>query len=180
MMDLPFETHRGLIEPLSGCDHVKRIFLKRFYQFISNIRSSRKPILRTLLSSIQLDTLSTTGRNLRGMMLLTGKCSIDDVTFDDLRTFSYFTRPEDDYWKIEMLQHLLEERNFSILDDEDTAWLNFLASNQLPWHSSVDLPGCEECHGTSPLGGRGRGQHSCFILRPNTVNKLSSIINNTE
>ena len=129
MLDLPFETHRGLIEPLSGCDHVKRIFLKRFFQFISKIRTSKKPILRTLLSSIQLDTLSTTGRNLRGMMLLTEKCSIDDITLDDLRTFPYFSRPEDDYWKIEIMQHLLEERTFSTLDDEDTKWLNFLASN---------------------------------------------------
>ena len=28
MMDLPYDTHRGLIEPLSGCNHIKRIFIK--------------------------------------------------------------------------------------------------------------------------------------------------------
>ena len=56
-------------------------------------------------------------------MLLTGKCSKDDITLND------FARPEDDNWKIEMLQQLLDERTFSNLDDEDTAWVNFLASN---------------------------------------------------
>ena len=30
ILELPHATHRGLIEPLSGRRHVKRIFLKRF------------------------------------------------------------------------------------------------------------------------------------------------------
>ena len=96
MMDLPFDTHRGLIESLSGCEHIKRLFFKRFHQFILRIRSSKKPILRTLLSTIQYDTLSTTGKNLRGIMLLSNKCSIDEITVEDIGSFPYFPRPEED------------------------------------------------------------------------------------
>ena len=130
MLDLPFETHHGLIEPLSDCQHIKRVFLKRFLEFISNLSSSKKPILQTLLSAIQLDTTSTTGRNLRNIILqLCGKCSIDDISVDDITNFPYFPRPVDDYWKCEMLQHMLEEKNFRTLDDDEIQWMNYLASN---------------------------------------------------
>ena len=102
MLDLPYETHRGLIEPLSGCEHIKRILLKRFLQFRSKLSISKKPILRTLLSAIQMDTTSTTGRNLRSIMLLCEKSSIDDITVDDINKFPYFPRPAEEYWKCEM------------------------------------------------------------------------------
>ena len=129
MLDLPYDTHRGLIEPLSGSEHIKRAFLKRFLQFTSKIRTSKKPILNTLLSSIQFDTTSTTGRNLRNIMLLCQKCSIDDITVDDINNFPYFPRPADEDWKCEMLQQLLEEKDFRILDKEETEWMDHLASN---------------------------------------------------
>ena len=62
-------------------------------------------------------------------MLLSNKCSIEEITVEDIESFPYFPRPEEDNWKIEMMQHLLEEKNFSILDDTDNEWLDFLASN---------------------------------------------------
>ena len=129
MLDLPFDTHRGLIEPLSGCDHIKRVFIKRFLQFRSKMMSSIKPILRTLLETVQLDTTSTTGKNLRGIMLLSNKCSIDDITVDDINAFPYFPRPDDEAWKCEMLQHMLEEKVFTTLDKTEVEWMNYLASD---------------------------------------------------
>ena len=79
-MKLHWATHRELIEPLSQSKHVKLIFIKRFLQMITQIRSSTKPILRSLLSAIELDTRSTTGRNLRYIMILLDKVSIQDIT----------------------------------------------------------------------------------------------------
>ena len=107
-MDLPYGTHRGLIEPLSGRKHLKRTFMKRFLQMICKIRSSSKTILPTLLSAIELDTRSSTGNNLREIMLLTDKLSIFDITPEDADHFTYFPRPEEDIWKIEVIQCLLE------------------------------------------------------------------------
>ena len=53
-------------------------------------------------------------------MLLTSKGSIDELCVND--HFSYFPRPEDDEWKIELLTQMIEERdrgqgkwNFSII-----------------------------------------------------------------
>ena len=91
--------------------------------------SSVKPILKTLISAIQVDTTSTTGRNLRSIMLLSKKCCIDDISEDDINNFPYYPRPIEDDWKCEMLQNILEEKNFSTLDNSDIEWMNYLASN---------------------------------------------------
>ena len=41
MLDIPRETHRYLIEPLSGTSHVKSILVKRFLTFLEQIRNRR-------------------------------------------------------------------------------------------------------------------------------------------
>lgn len=132
-LDLPYSTHRGLIEPLSGKKHLKRVLLKRFLQMINKIRSSSKMILKTLLTAIEKDTRSTTGKNLRGMMLLTDKLSIFDITPEDADHFSYFPRPEEDLWKTEVIQCLLEEREEPCRegnwDDSDLELMNYLCAN---------------------------------------------------
>ena len=127
MMDIPWDTHRGLIEPLSKSSHIKRVFIKNFIQFITKIRNSNKPLLRTLLEAIKCDTRSTTGKNLRGIMLLTSKGSIDELCVND--HFSYFPRPEDDEWKIELLTQMIEERDRGQLDKEEMELFNYLCTN---------------------------------------------------
>jgi hypothetical protein len=52
MLDLPNATHRGLIEPLTGRKHLKRVLLKQFLRMIEKIRISKKPLLRMLLKVI--------------------------------------------------------------------------------------------------------------------------------
>ena len=59
-------------------------------------------------------------------MILTGKNSISCIKIADIDSFSYFTRPEEDQWKTEMLQHLVEERSNRGLDDSELEWLEFL------------------------------------------------------
>ena len=96
---------------------------------ISKIRSSSKTILTTLLSAIELDTRSTTGKNLREIMLLTDKLSIYDIKTEDADHFPYFPRPEEDAWKTEVIQCLLEEREQGNLDESDLELLNYLCAN---------------------------------------------------
>ena len=129
MMDLPWETHRGLIEPLSKTSHIKRLFIKNFIQFITNIEKSTKPLLRTILKAIMYDTRSTTGRNLRGIMLLLNKRSVEEISLNDVANFPYYPRPEDDEWKTEILTLMSEERDRGYLDKEDTEWFNYLCTS---------------------------------------------------
>ena len=110
MLDLPIETHRGLIEPLSGRQHLRKTFSQRFISFIDKLRKSKKPILRVLLSEIQHDVRSNTGRNLRMLMLHTDKSDISQIVMSDAENLPYFDMAEEEEWRIEMLRHLLEER----------------------------------------------------------------------
>ena len=129
MMDLPWSTHRGLIEPLTNSRHIKRSFIRNFIQFINKIKNSTKPLLRTLLEAIKYDTRSTTGSNLRGIMLLSSKSNIEDISVNDGDQFPYFPRPEDEDWKAEMLNQLIDEKDRGCLDKEEIEWLDYLCTS---------------------------------------------------
>ena len=93
---------------------------------ISNIRKSKKPILRCLLSEIERDARSTTGRNLRMIMLQTEKSDISDIQVSDADKIPYHDLAEDEDWRTGMILHLLEERREAPLDNEDQEWLAYL------------------------------------------------------
>ena len=129
MLDLPYSTHRSLIEPLSGRPHLKRIFIRRFLQFIASIRKSTKPVLNTILTVTNSDTRSTTGKNLRGIMLLTKKPSIEDIKWEDSELLEYFPIQDEDKWKSELLNLMIEEREQGNFDKNDQELMDFLCSN---------------------------------------------------
>ena len=126
MLDLPQPTHRGLIEPIFGEPHLKRVLLKRFLLMLEQIRKSKKPQLRMLLKLCEIYTNSTTGKNLRNIMLITKKQVIEDINIEDINSFPYFPRPDEDEWKLEMLEYLVEEQNSGGLDESQIEWLEFL------------------------------------------------------
>ena len=65
MFDLPYATHRHLIEPITGAKHVRTVLVSRFLGFIEQVRRSDKMVPKLLLSHISQDVRSTTGLNLR-------------------------------------------------------------------------------------------------------------------
>ena len=90
------------------------------------IRQSKKPILKLLLSAIESDGRSNTGKNLRSIRILTDKHDICDIQLSDLDPIPYVQVKDDEVWKIEVIKHILEEREEHPLDDEDTEWLEHL------------------------------------------------------
>ena len=62
-------------------------------------------------------------------MFLTGKQSIEDIEMVDVDNFPYFPRPEEDEWKLGMVEHLVEERDAGGLDDSQLEWLEYLCSS---------------------------------------------------
>ena len=111
-MKVTMELHfRELIEPLSKSKHVKVIFIQRLLQMINQIRNSSKPILKTLLSEIQYDTSSVTGRNLRNIMLLLKKNSISEITTADCESIKYCEVALEREWRVELIELLLTERD---------------------------------------------------------------------
>ena len=70
LLDIHRNTHRYFVEPLSGTQHIQTSLHRRFIKFIDKINYSNKPVMRYMLSLINRDCRSTTGKNLRKIMLL--------------------------------------------------------------------------------------------------------------
>ena len=81
-----------------------------------SIKKSKKPILRTIFSEIQYDVRSNTGRNLRMLMIQLDKSDLNQIQISDIESLPYFDMAVDEEWRLEMLKHLLEEREKSPLD----------------------------------------------------------------
>ena len=110
MNDLPLATHRFLIEPISGLPHMSRTLVRRYMSFIDQIKNSKKLALRQLLEIAQSDVRTTTGANLRFIMLLTEKNKIDDLKAGNV-DFAYHTVKEADKWKIDFVKELIDVKN---------------------------------------------------------------------
>ena len=100
ILRLPRNSHRYFIEPLSGTRHVWFALLKRFLNVVTMIASSTKRVLRSMLSVVKNDCRSTTGNNLRKIMLMLNKNNLDPIAKYDLSNLSYAKVPPDDKWKV--------------------------------------------------------------------------------
>ena len=72
MADLPYATHRYLIEPVSGVQHMTISLIRYFLNFINKIKQSPIAVLRNLYSIAKADVRTTTaGSNHRNILLQT-------------------------------------------------------------------------------------------------------------
>ena len=125
MYDLPLQTHKYLIEPISETRHLKFVLIDRFLGFLQQIEKSRKHIPKQLLSFIKHDVRSTTGSNLRNILMLTDKHNIEDVTKDDLQKLEYAPIDENDKWKVNIIKEITDIKfNKLIVEDFTTEELD--------------------------------------------------------
>ena len=111
MFDLPQDTHRYFIEPISETRHLKFVLIDRFLNFLTQIEKSTKQVPKQLLKFIKRDARSTTGSNLRNILLLTGKDTIDEISRDDTKALKYYECEPENQWKIKMLTELIDVKN---------------------------------------------------------------------
>ena len=107
MFDLPLATHRYFIEPLTGLPHVRRILASRFLKFINMIRSSDKKAVVELLDLVQSDVRTTTGHNLRSIMLEAGRHHIGELVAGNV-DIKYHEVSEDEAWRVDFLKEIVE------------------------------------------------------------------------
>ena len=74
MLRIDRRTHRCLIEPLSGTQHVKRSIFKAFISFVNKLQYSPKEVVRDVFQLIKGDCRSITGSNIRNINL---DCAVD-------------------------------------------------------------------------------------------------------
>ena len=60
-----------------------------------------------MLAVVERDCRSTTGGNLRKIMLLLNKTNIDNISKDDLKKLQYHLSPPGDEWKIQLARELI-------------------------------------------------------------------------
>ena len=111
MFDLPIGTHRHLIEPITKQKHLRITLLSRFMGFIEQIKKSEKLIPKMFLSHIMSDVRSTTGLNLRNILLQTNKLSVDELKKDDTSSIKYHPTLADDKWKETLILEILDVRD---------------------------------------------------------------------
>ena len=108
MQDLPLATQRNLIEPLSGYKHLRKVLAMRFLGFMSQIERSAKGIPKRLLNFIKHDVRSTTGRNLRKILLLTEKTNVEQLDKIDASSVKYHPLREEEAWKVNLIKELID------------------------------------------------------------------------
>ena len=107
MFNLPFSTHRYLIEPMTNMQHPKKILMKRYLSFIKSIEGSPKKSLRELLNIVKNDTRSNTGCNLRQIMLNLGLNNISEVESPMVDQYMYHPIQDDDMWRVPFLEEMI-------------------------------------------------------------------------
>ena len=105
------KTHRFLIEPLSGTQHVKRSIFKAFVSFANKLQNSSKEVIRDVFHLVKEDCRSTTGSNIRNISL---DCAVDQVhpfAEVNIENKDFFPAPPDSAWKAPLIRELIDIRD---------------------------------------------------------------------
>ena len=103
--NIPRESHRYLIQPISGQKHLKVQLLKRFKSFVKILKGSNKPHLRYLAQLQENDMRSTYGRNCRNLCSDANVNTPEEVNIENI---SYVDLPQEESWRVPFLKELLE------------------------------------------------------------------------
>ena len=110
MLDVPLRTHRYLLEPVARVDHVTLQLAKLFLGFVNQIKKSHKPLMVQLLDKVKYDVRSTTGKNLRMLMLLTKKTNVDQISKEDYKRIDYHKISVDERWRVYLIEEMIDYR----------------------------------------------------------------------
>ena len=114
MFNLPLATHRHLISPVTNHRHIRITLISRFLSFIHQLKLSEKSVPRMLFYNTMYDVRSTTGRNLRKILLETDKCNVDSLSKHDVKELSYHETEKVDLWKENILTELIDTKEGSV------------------------------------------------------------------
>ena len=107
MFDLPLQTHRYFMCPISESQHVKHMLIKRFISFTQKLESSQKCSLRHLYRIVKNDAQTTTGSNIRNIQILIGK-EDQKLTESDAMKVKYHEVKKEDEWKVKFVNEIIE------------------------------------------------------------------------
>ena len=142
MWNLPFNAHRGFVEPLGGF-HAQVLIFSRYIGFLQSTRKSNKMVVKYLLEKVLLDLNTITGQNVRYIL---EKCDERDIMKINpgqfKKNFKFSELPEDELWKVNIIKEITNINqnvlvlNENVNDDEEVAFtreeleeiMNFVAT----------------------------------------------------
>ena len=107
MFDLPLQTHRYFMCPISESQHVKHMLIKRFISFTQKLESSKKCSVRHLYRIVKNDAQTTTGSNIRNIQILIGKEDQKFIPIDAMKVKYHEVKKEDE-WKVKFVKEIIE------------------------------------------------------------------------
>ena len=110
MFKLDRKTHRYLIEPISGMEHLKCAIHKRFISFTEKLSSSPKTVVKDLYRKFGNDCRSTTGSNLRRVMLHYNTIPFSP-TPNEVSRKGFEATPEGEEWRSNVIHELIDVRD---------------------------------------------------------------------
>ena len=128
--DIPRNTHKYLIEPISKNCHLKINLLKRFITFFKSLANCDKPHIKYLHNIQQNDFRSVFGRNCNNICAEAGVDSVFEASIFDI---SYAKVPQEEEYRIYLICELLEMRagrlDEELTKDDISSMLNILCSD---------------------------------------------------
>ena len=127
IFDLPYDTKRFLIEHISRYEHIRTMIIKRYIKFLCSLSISPKPIIKTLFRVCKDSAKSTTGRNIRSIKMMTGL--FKEIAIDHASLVEYLQINDEESWRTEVIEDLLQEAEERLLDDDERELLHFVCSS---------------------------------------------------
>ena len=114
MWDLPIQTHKYLIEPISNQPHMKFNIFKRHLNFKDQVFKSSKSVLKHLFLICMNNCNSPTGGNLRRLMLQCDLNFISEMNSSNISDLVYSEVPKTEKWRIGLVNELMNIRHGTI------------------------------------------------------------------
>ena len=120
LFDLPRQTHRYFIEPVSESLHVKTMLCSRFISFCDSLSNSSKLIIRLIYNLFKYDRRSVLCKNISN---ISRECNVDRIFLNKsfVKSEMTYSHPGENEWRIPLVKELISVRsNPRLLDGFDT------------------------------------------------------------
>ena len=107
IFQVPYNTHRYLVQPLTDSSHPKTMLSRRFAKFMPSLVCSTKSSISYLARLVRYDNRTLAGRT---VSRLSRECKVDrgSLTVSTInKAVRYFPVPEGELWRIDITKELL-------------------------------------------------------------------------
>ena len=104
VFNLPYCTHRYLLEPFSGVTHLQTMLTNRFLKFYETLYLSEKQVISNLRLVQENDCRSTFGLNVRNICL---KNNCNNIGECKKNAIKYCPIDDNEIWRVDFLKELI-------------------------------------------------------------------------